>query len=466
MVHPDGIPTVSLEDMSPSNFSELANFLGGYLNEDWDLDYASLDEVLEDFEGHATASEVEALTRDLRRALALDISESALGELLRGLGADIATAPFGGPRRLLEAVLRRLERADDGGEAGASPHEVAPWVERSDLLQDLAAALSGFGAVAVTGVGGVGKTTLARQFFDRHRGEYPGGVDFINAGRARPEELGLIVRRQLERERALLIIDEAELVDADWLQATVTSRPAHLHVMLVGRTAPDLATPALPIVSVPRFTTAEIEAYLGSVPPDVSHAIADLSAGLPLAAALAVTGWQSGHFSPEVLRQLLTRDWPGITDPGGHPLWPPEGSTVEVPELVSELRSSLATLTSSHRGSAVEDWATRWLRERGVTVQPTRLTLEHGGSVHVAEHAAHGRFLYAVGVAGWRSQPVDVDLIARVGAETAAEERVVVELLTLRGEAFEERATVHRVVDRGEYLELVLGLSARGAKNG
>ena len=64
----------------------LANFLGAYFHQDWALDAASADEVIEGFVRDDGPDRARELAAEIERLLATETSERALEESLRKMG--------------------------------------------------------------------------------------------------------------------------------------------------------------------------------------------------------------------------------------------------------------------------------------------------------------------------------------------------------------------------------------------
>ncbi len=79
-------------------------------------------------------------------------------------------------------------------------------------MKDLHALLQGNGrvAIAAVGMGGVGKTTLARRYVIQHRSDYPGGVWWLSASSVVLDVLGYVDRMGLRVELPM-----------DWTEAQI-----------------------------------------------------------------------------------------------------------------------------------------------------------------------------------------------------------------------------------------------------
>jgi hypothetical protein len=65
-----------------SEFPELQQFLGGYFHQDFMLEFDSPDGAINAFKSDATPSQMQAVCKELQRALSLLTSKPGLGETL------------------------------------------------------------------------------------------------------------------------------------------------------------------------------------------------------------------------------------------------------------------------------------------------------------------------------------------------------------------------------------------------
>lgn len=247
-----------------------------------------------------------------------------------GLTTATVSSPDGLAMALYQA-LNNLQRARTGDiPAGRVWNIPAPSVEftRTDLLAGLRAALSGGPAVvhALHGMGGVGKTTTAKEYANRFGDEYdvawwvpaedptliPDGLaDLARAMRlAEPaEQTGPVVSRLLgelrKRDRWLVVFDNAEQPDA--LLPFLPGGPGH--VIITSRN-PDWHGTATPL-EVSTFTRAESVALLRRRLPDLSEDMADRLAEelgeLPLAVDQAANLLAATPITPEGYLDALAK---------------------------------------------------------------------------------------------------------------------------------------------------------------
>jgi hypothetical protein len=90
---------------------QLAQFLGGYFHQDWPVDRAGWEEVVDDFVSESAPASVSGCAAELRSVIAAQLGDAALAHLLEVLGSELDPSAFGlGPAEWLRAVLDRLPR--------------------------------------------------------------------------------------------------------------------------------------------------------------------------------------------------------------------------------------------------------------------------------------------------------------------------------------------------------------------
>ncbi|MCB1884423.1 MAG: hypothetical protein KDG89_10585, partial [Geminicoccaceae bacterium] len=239
---------------------------------------------------------------------------STLEGLLQSLGEETAGLDAAGIERRLRAAIDRLRRrADDPPPLPfVVPAPEGDFTGREADVEAIVAALKGGGAAAVcaavSGMGGVGKTQLARAAAAQLRDDFPDGglsVDLrgttaplsragvmeavlrgmLGAEAKLPEDgagLEALYRRTLAGRRFLVVFDDAE--NTGQVEGLLPDPPAG--AIVTSRTRLSVAGPCVRLDVLPR---AEAVAFLAkrlpvSAPLD---ALADACADLPLALRLA-----------------------------------------------------------------------------------------------------------------------------------------------------------------------------------
>ncbi|MEU8419648.1 BTAD domain-containing putative transcriptional regulator [Micromonospora sp. NPDC048835] len=208
-------------------------------------------------------------------------------------------------------VLQRLHRevlAADGTPAseGALPPVVSPLIGRDAevrrLRRSLGTPAGGMVVAAVSGMAGVGKTSLAVTVAQTVAADYPDGVHFVGLPEPDPLHGGALpdprLRQTLADRRALLVLDN--VVDEDQVRAALP--PGFRGAVLVtGRrmlTGLDCHTRVDLDVLPPAAAVALLAAVAGrartKAEPAAAAEIAQHCGGLPLALR-AAGGWLAGR---------------------------------------------------------------------------------------------------------------------------------------------------------------------------
>jgi len=262
--------------------------------------------------------------------------------------ADLVIASVSSPEQLgllLHQALRELPRARAAqvpvGRVWNIPPRVAEFTGRADLLDELDAAFVGGGRAvvhALTGIGGIGKTSAAIEYAHRHqdrfdiawwiRAEEPDLVPerlaelalALNlAGPNDPTPVALDrLRTALHRvERWLVVFDNAE--DPRALAPLLPAGPGRVLITSRNRHWRGTATP----VGVAEFTRGESIALLHTLAPHLSDAdagrVADAVGDLPLAVDQAGSLMASTPLDVDTYLRLLAERAEDVLDhdPGG-----------------------------------------------------------------------------------------------------------------------------------------------------
>ncbi|GIJ71925.1 AfsR/SARP family transcriptional regulator [Virgisporangium ochraceum] len=268
-----------------------------------------------------------------RRAEALAAYERARDTLTAEVGAE----PGPRLRQLAEQV-----RADGGAPTrpvpALLPPDVADFTGRTAETADIVAHLTGRGSglriAGITGMAGVGKTTLAVHVAHRIAGEFPDGQLYVNlrgaeAGRSDPAEVlgrflralgvdsravpdtvverGELYRTLLAGRRVLVLLDNA--ADAAQVRPLLPGA-ATCAVVVTGRSRP-AALEGARWTDLPVFAPDEATLLLDRVvsdrrvseQPDDAAAIVRLCGGLPL--AIRIAGARLGARGGLPLRHLV-----------------------------------------------------------------------------------------------------------------------------------------------------------------
>ncbi|MEV6965094.1 BTAD domain-containing putative transcriptional regulator [Hamadaea sp. NPDC051192] len=269
-----------------------------------------------------TELQMTALYRTGRRTEALGAYSRARGWLQEHLGLD----PSPGLQAVHQAVLRDhlpVERPKPTEVPRQLPAPTTGFVGRDRELADLGKALGqGEPIVMIFGSAGIGKTTLATEFAQRHVERFPDGQIFLplqghgpttprpptdalamalTALGVRPTDIpgdaepaGAMLRTLLAGKRVLLVLDDA--VSAEQVRPLLPGSAGCLTVVtsrgrLAGLSASHgvyrIALPPLPQAEALSLLSRHVGAQRIAAEPEAAESVAQLCAYLPLAMRVA-----------------------------------------------------------------------------------------------------------------------------------------------------------------------------------
>ena len=96
-------------DAPASAFPQLRQFLGGYFHQDWVVEHATWEEVVDDFIAESPRHAVLECTSELRDLLAAELPDAELDTVLERLGCSVDPVALGlSSAEWLRLVLERL----------------------------------------------------------------------------------------------------------------------------------------------------------------------------------------------------------------------------------------------------------------------------------------------------------------------------------------------------------------------
>lgn len=269
--------------------------------------------------------------------------------------------------------------------------------------------------IVIVGIGGVGKTALARQFAKQRGGEFSSRIYATHASPA--ESIEDMLHRVLPEHLSgpsLLIIDDAEAFDDTAVKEleTALQRYPMLRVVLTSRRRWDILPFNFRYVELGGLRRFEFDALLEALnPSEVTATDAGLeklfqqTGGLPLIAQLASSAVQQ-HAVPsweELSNRLRPFRTPGLVGPDGRPLSKdsPEFGRIIVDvsstnsEIVKRLKNdpSLAWTLPSRK---FEEIVAEILNRQGYDVTLTPASKDGGFDIYAARKEGLGKFLYLV----------------------------------------------------------------------
>ena len=97
-----------------SNYSELRQLFGAYLNADFPAEYGSVAAAIAAYRRDTGAAHRRAALLELVRLRATTSSHAAFADALAGLGCEVAFAEPGAAHALGEQLVDALRESDDG----------------------------------------------------------------------------------------------------------------------------------------------------------------------------------------------------------------------------------------------------------------------------------------------------------------------------------------------------------------
>jgi restriction system protein len=325
-----------------------------------------------------------------------------------------------------------------------SPHELDPlFTGRQDELARLhnwAAGRPGFGAVIV-GIGGIGKSSLARRFAREHVGERVAFVSIYDMGEAAwwalRDDFGRAAVEVEERfpgqNDPLLVVDGAERTHPRAVARAVQEfRTTHGHSgivlttrdgSLVSELRGGLVEPWL-AVSLGRLSEAETRAFLnarlGVLQVDDAAALVEIGQGHPLMLRLLAGLVAQGARPQELVKRFAAQEWPGIIDSQGRafPLdqRPSSNLVLRIQAFSDDLIAVLAERPELMRELSprrFEELVAELYQRQGFEIELTPETRDGGVDLYVVRHESFGRVVTAVECKRWTSA-VGVEIVRQL----------------------------------------------------
>ncbi len=325
--------------------------------------------------------------------------------------------------------------------------EIPELIDRAAEVTHLRDSLERFRLVALVGLDGIGKTTLAHHISTAHAADYPGGVQFVEGyaigrrseGAAGPllEEIG----KQAREGRRLLVIDDIDELSPDvaagLLQYAASSSP-DLRVLVTSQQPIAQADVTVPLRGLNVDAVSNLLAQYGILGSAASALVTALG-GHPLAARMAGSLVLEGHFKAgELIKHFREFRTSGIVLPDGRDLdvraEPAPSLRLDVVGINEQLLRSLEKdigLARELSSRKFEELVAELLARQGYTVELTPASKDGSKDIYVARRNDLGAFLYLVECKKYAlDHPVGVEIVRALYGTVQAERATAGVLVT------------------------------------
>lgn len=272
-------------------------------------------------------------------------------------------------------------------------------------------------AVAIVGLPGVGKTTLAHVFASRAKAQFPGGVTFVGASAIETAE-HLMARLPVkpQKESSLLIVDDIDFLGLDGqklLSATLDSLPK---VQLIATSRPNdmLLLNSFRVLELSPFTMEEMDALMhlrsqiamkDKLEPETIERLFKATRGNPALAVTATEAVRSGIVKTwdDLFRYLRDFNAVGLVDQNGQPL---DRDSKEFKSIILDVSSANEQLIKMLKNDPrlvwqlpprkFEEIVAEILDKQGYSITLTPASGDGGVDIFAAKKDGLGKFLYLV----------------------------------------------------------------------
>lgn len=148
------------------------------------------------------------------------------------------------------------------------PIELDTIVTRHSELEYISKMLSQYGIVLLTGIGGIGKSTIARTYIERNKETYSvkNWLRYYDFTDPEKELKDLINELNTKTERGILVVDDISLEGLRYFSMFYDLLNGNWHVILISRET--INDDQIPIVTVGGFTQKELSELLTKLIPE------------------------------------------------------------------------------------------------------------------------------------------------------------------------------------------------------
>jgi restriction system protein len=309
--------------------------------------------------------------------------------------------------------MRRKSPKAPTGTSATAPEFPAQFLEREQELAQLHKFFSNEDqqVIAIQAPPGAGKTTLISAFAAEAEQKFPGGIYFAKGYSVEsPAQFASRVFPRRLRRRALLIIDDADLIPIEWqaeIDAVSRSQPK-LDVLVALRSGavPHYAPTAILPLKLLMWDDFQriIGEHLSKADRAAADKLWDIFGGSPLVATLAGEFLRSNNVPlNEFVDALRPFKHSGILGPDGKPISSDSGRSKQIILEVTEVNARLLDAIKNDPSifytlgaRKFEEIVAELLTQKGYRVSLTPASKDGGFDMYAARKDALGEFLFLV----------------------------------------------------------------------
>lgn len=269
--------------------------------------------------------------------------------------------------------------------------------------------------VILLGMAGIGKSSLARMYAERHKAKFPGGVFTVSASWA--ESSSHLLERAFEQppvQPSILIIDDAEVLREDGFRPirNALQKYPNLKIILTSRQPlemdQDFKTLRLDGLSREEFqelASLRLAVVQGQLDSNLVERLFQLAGGNPALASIAIEAVKNVAVSSwqELFQYLQNFQTPGLVALDGQPLSKESDQYKRIIIDVSSANEEILQILKKHPemvwklpSRKFEEVVAEILDRQGYEVSLTPASGDGGFDIYAARKEGLGQFLYLV----------------------------------------------------------------------